>query len=120
MEGNTTIITTPLISDVTDPHCKGSAKLVWLEKLRLDGVAYYDKEKAKTFDAINAGLIDVNVGNALTELLEGVKNNLVTGDWLTALNIVNNTPTSLVFSAEYKTDIQTRLQEYINNNYQTW
>lgn len=120
MKDNSNILPTPLVSTLPNGDAKDNAKMAVIQQYRLDGIAHYENEKRETFDKVGDGLLSIEDANYLTNILDKAKNNLATGDWITAKYDLLNTPIDSIFTQAQKDYWIAEIDEYINNNYQTW
>lgn len=59
-------------------------------------------------------------GNIFTLKLEKAKDNLHTGDWITARYVIENETIDTVFTQVVKDYFISEMTNYINNNYQSF
>ena len=82
-----------------------------------DGNVFYNTFRSRLLLKIKAGEIQPLDAFTVEAYLLSVKENLTSGNWLTAQYVCNALPLSGIFDAALKTEILTGITDYINANY---
>lgn len=82
-----------------------------------DGQDFYNTFRSRLMMAIRAGEILASDAFAIETYLSSVKDNLISGNWLTAQYICEGLAYQGIFDEALKTEILTGITNYINNNY---
>ena len=94
--------------------------LLWVakyEERREDGQRYYHESQTSLYLSLIDGLYtfaEVKDYEAYTATLADV---IFKGNWLTAQDICSNLPTSGIFDAAKKSEIQQYIDDYVSSNY---
>lgn len=82
-----------------------------------DGQNYYNGFRTDLYiDIINGNITEQDAFNLETHI-KTLADNLLTGNWLTAQNTNQNLNLSGIYTQIMKQDLQTDIDNYINNNY---
>jgi len=82
-----------------------------------DGAAYYNEFRADLYLKIINGTYTNAEGFALEAHLSGLKNEIITGNWLTAQNTTAGLPLSGIYDQTLKDEIQADIDGYVALNY---
>lgn len=104
-------------SEITDP-----VKLLELTKAdyvikEKDGHDFYNDFRSRLLLEIKSGAITPTEAFTVESYLSDIKDNLITGNWLTAQYLTSNKPTSRIFDDDLKAEILGGITNYVNNNY---
>ncbi len=82
-----------------------------------DGHEFYNTFRSRLLLEIKAGNITPEEAFTVEGYLKDVKDNLITGNWLTAQYVCNALPLSGIFTQALKDEILSGITTYINANY---
>lgn len=82
-----------------------------------DGIVFYNTFRSKLLLKIKAGEIQPIEAFTVEAYLKDLKDNLITGNWMTAQNICTNLALSGIFDQVLKDEILTGITNYVNANY---
>ena len=82
-----------------------------------DGCNFYNSFRSSLLLKIKSGEIQATDAFTVEAYLSPVKDNLTSGNWLTAQYVCNALPLSGIFDATLKSEILTGITDYINANY---
>jgi hypothetical protein len=83
----------------------------------LDGREYYRHMRAYLLKSISSGVYTREEGDEIDVKLEKVIGKILTGDWVSASNRLNEVVVEGSFTQEYKDMILSDINSYINDNY---
>jgi hypothetical protein len=87
------------------------------EKKEKDGQDFYNGFRSKLLLAIRGGGVAPTDAFTVESYLSGVKNNLITGNWMTAQYINSILPLSGIYTQTLKDEIQAGIDAYVSQNY---
>ena len=83
----------------------------------VEGVKYYNQFRTQLYIDILNGIITENEAFSLEIHLKNMADNLLTGNWLTAQNVITSLALSGIFTQTMKDEISEYINNYILNNY---
>lgn len=107
-EGYTEITDGAMLLDLTMKDYK---------KKEADGHDFYNTFRSRLLLVLKSGAVTPTDAFTLEGYLSGVKDNLISGNWMTAQYICNALPLSGIFTEELKAEILTGITTYITTNY---
>lgn len=104
-------------TEITDPiQLLDLTKKDYLTKEK-DGHDFYNDFRSRLLLEIKAGNITASEAFTVETYLSDIKDNLITGNWLTAQYLTSIKPTSGIFDDTLKSEILTGITAYVNTNY---
>ena len=88
------------------------------EKHEQNGKSYFELKRANLVLLYKQGQLTSEQVYQVEDALEKVKHKVITGDWMTGLNELENTIPVGAYTTEMKAEIKTEIENYIANNYQ--
>lgn len=83
----------------------------------IDGRDFYNTFRSRLLISIQNEEILASDAFAVESYLSMIKDNLISGNWLTAQYVCNSLPYQGIFNEALKTEILTGINNYINENY---
>lgn len=83
----------------------------------LDGSSFYNSFRSRLMREIELGNITPTDAFLVESHLKELKDNLITGNWLTAQSINASLPLSGIYDQDLKDEIQEGIDLYVANNY---
>lgn len=102
---------------ITDPDLLLECTKRTYKQRESDGKEYYNGLRSQLYLDIVNGTYTPAEAFALEQHLKDVKENIVTGNWLTGQSICSALPLSGIFTQELKESIMLDIDTYVNNNY---